>query len=647
MGLGDIAGTVLTRYKADTKEHRSELKKLRGEEKKRHKALLEDMEKQNERIDEQIARWGKVAVGIGAAVAAYRVGTSAADEYFKVTQLRSATAGTNVERLKSAVQGLVSETELLRFTQNATTGDFKLSQAQMERVLRGTVALAAKGHDLTEVLERTGQAVREGNVEPLKEYGMVLRTDVNDTMEGSLEIVRAFGNEWEKTGGKVDIAGKSMRQAQVEMNDVLTELKVRVGELVAALAPAIKLLSEAVGGLTIVMGAVFDTRGGKTIADQQAGAALAGMLSDAKSNNSLADRVGAVSGAEALAAWLASPTLGTGGGGGGFRGPYSGGYRAPYQEFWQDGGFVTGLSRPDAGGRGRGQRAAGMSNAQLDLFFEDVEGDASVSALLRRQREQQEAFSRRSRINAAQGVGHELGPAFGQQAEMAGDYADAVARSIELTERFRAVGEGLDRRKSVFAQIFGTPAEIESITTAIQIAGGAFDTFAQSAGAGIDALITGSESFGGAIKHALAEGLRGLAVDMGIQALRHGAYALGSLAFLDGRGAAAHGLAAAQFGAASAAAGWAANELGAGKNHSAWTTSRITGGGRAPAGPATSGLGGDGARLSASAGAGNRTTVVVLDDGFDQMSSAARRNEIRRRLRLGGMTFDSDVVEKR
>lgn len=78
---------------------------------------------------------------------------------------------------------------------------------------------------------------------------------------------------------------------------------------------------------------------------------------------------------------------------------------------------------------------------------------------------------------------------------------------------------------------------------------------------GIVAWILYGESLGKALKRALAEQLATLAAEFAIQALKHAAYALGSLAFGNFAGAAKHAAAAAAFTAAAAATGFAGRAL--------------------------------------------------------------------------------------
>lgn len=101
----------------------------------------------------------------------------------------------------------------------------------------------------------------------------------------------------------------------------------------------------------------------------------------------------------------------------------------------------------------------------------------------------------------------------------------------------------------------------------------AFGTLENGIRQGIISWLLYGESLGKALKRALAESLAAVAADAAIQALKHAAYAIGSWAFGDARGALMHAKAAAAFGALAIAAGVgarvAANAAGLNRNSSA------------------------------------------------------------------------------
>jgi hypothetical protein len=103
---------------------------------------------------------------------------------------------------------------------------------------------------------------------------------------------------------------------------------------------------------------------------------------------------------------------------------------------------------------------------------------------------------------------------------------------------------------------------------------------------GIVSWLLYGESLGKALKRALAESLAAVAADAAIQALKHGAYAIGSLAFGDARGAVLHAKAATAFGLLALGAGVgariAANSAGLTRNSSSSAAGNAVGQGSEP-----------------------------------------------------------------
>ncbi len=211
-------------------------------------------------------------------------------------------------------------------------------------------------------------------------------------------------------------------------------------------------------------------------------------------------------------------------------------------------------------------------------------------------------------------------------------------------ERFRALMEQTRReaaewqaemavavqaqRQTFLESIFG-PVDQFSLYAA------GFQLLQNAATSAFDAWVTGAMSIGQAFKKAVAEGLRAVAVQMLIESLKHAAFAIGSFAFGDFRGAGAHALAAVKFGAGAVAAGLAAREMGAGQT----PTYGGGGGGVASAG-------GGGAYLGTGAGGGQQNVTIVnyLPPDWDERTPGEKRQALARAVKRGSVNRTSNIV---
>ena len=162
-----------------------------------------------------------------------------------------------------------------------------------------------------------------------------------------------------------------------------------------------------------------------------------------------------------------------------------------------------------------------------------------------------------------------------------------------------------------------------------------FDMYAEGFGligsaavSAYEAIVTGSEGAGAAIKKTIGAGMMALGKDMFVRSLQEGAWAIADLARGNFPGAKAHGIAAGLFFAGSVAAGKVASELGAGGS-----TAGASGGGR---GNTYAAAGISGSSGGSGGGGTGAPTYIVLGDSFGYESQRSRDQRFRSALHTAG-----------
>jgi hypothetical protein len=197
------------------------------------------------------------------------------------------------------------------------------------------------------------------------------------------------------------------------------------------------------------------------------------------------------------------------------------------------------------------------------------------------------------------------------------DLQRAFDDMVEKNSALNAKGYGdsaTRRNESKLAETFGELEEFNAYAMAFEMLGGAVSS-------AMNAWIDGSMSAGQAVKKFLADALKGLASQMAVEALKHGAYAIGSLAFGDVRGAGQHAAAAAAFGGAAAAAAVAAKSLGGGGGQASGGGSGGGGGGGSGGSPGGNATGPGNVGKAAD----SRPIILVVGEHFSDDSPRQRR----------------------
>jgi hypothetical protein len=589
MGLLDYGAKVLVELKGDSKDLERALKSASLEEKKLLQTQIEGIKKGNDALESKIATIGKVAAGVGAAIAVWKAADASFKAYAQRTKFESAAMGVSLDRLKIASGGLKSEMQLLEFAAKTNAGAFKLTEQQMGVALQAMRSLERKGYDTDEVFRKVTEAVTEAKTEALEPFGVQIEATGTKT-EKVAAIMRKLAEEANGVGDSSLTAGERQKAMSVQFEDSIGKIKNSIGALVVALQPLVQVVANLISkvanlidkmGITDLVNGIDDfdwewgwqgptavSRAGKSGTDTSRRTFVPGKGWVARGSN-----------LSNMSSWFAGP-----------------------EEI--DGGemdFSKSRRRRRAAGGGGGERKSDAPPEWDQAGWESLWSDWSPN--LPGPESITEGMGR-----GLEGIGMPGSRIIPEDTEV------QMQRLAEIYQQFRT-----EQGQTFMQQAFGPIEEFDAYGTA-------FNTLSTTLSAGFDAWVSGSESFGKAMKAAFKQSLGAVASDMFAKSIQHAAYALGSLAFGDFRGAATHGAAAASFAAGALTIGSIARSISG-----------------PSAGGATAGVGG-----GASAGgapsvlpaynpgqSGNRQVTLVIGDDFAEDSPRKRAQKAGRYLQMG------------
>lgn len=664
MGIGEALGLakgkVVLEYKADIEDAKIKLRELSGAQKKQAQEAitsLDDQVKAHERLAQ------KATLGIAAVGGAVALGIVGFKKYEESVRLGAASAGVSMDRLRQASRGLMTDMELMKFAAQGLNGRFKLTGAELENVLGAAVALERRGiMPLDQATQKLTEAMKKGEIEAFKELGVQIDENLakTDKRKAAMKAVAELSKE---AASATRSETEAIRAHGTEFRNAMDEIQMAIGQLVVAFKPIIKVAAEVTGLLA---------SGVKLIGDAIAGIADLGGPSEEekrerREGRDFRARMNALGPGYRFEDLPIMKNLPSG---------LSGAFRdAAIDVIFQNNGreaFAQLAALED-----RRDRQAAAQAAQERRFREGTSAQRAVAADERKWKEiedriaalQAEAESldgveewdpvtkrwrvvnggrrpgaggRRgggdidSRYRGLFGLGRrgqdylrrqgieeelllmEAGRAANTSAPgertIEGDGLLAPARSgMVLGKDGTPAGVAKPAGPSVLERMFGKIEEYDAYATA-------WGTFQNAVTSGFEAIVTGSESVGTAIKKSIAASLLAEGSQMLIQALKHGAMAIASLIpgpTFNPAAAGGHGAAAAKFLAGSVAAGIAARALGGGGGGA---------GAAAGAGASASGVGLGGVGFSSG---GSVTRNYYIGDSFGSETPRSQASRFR------------------
>lgn len=634
--LSEIGKNVVIRYHAETAAAQAKVRQLQKTQEKHAGALKTQQEAEIAGLESKIAKYAKYAMYAGAAFAAVKVSIEAMSYAFDQQELRERAAGHNIDALREATRGLVSETDLLKLAQSANLGVMKTSADDLIILAKAMDVYKERGYDATKVAQDFGEYLQTGKAKALKDYGLQIDeargslAQYRQTME-QLNVVAREQAQIEEDGGD------RMQQRKIQIEDATAKLKESFGTMVAAAEPLLTFMVETITMILDGWRQILDLINSVDIGGSLARTTdenLRSMVSDLDReyaarrslDRAIEEQAAIRAGNARTTAFLASATP------------------AQLAEAREQGARFGGALRDGAVGavgtladwmRGSGKKTKGGKGGKgggavrVPIVFTTVD-DVEIDMLTGRAaaedaaaREAEQAAALRSRFGRSSSLDVE---GFQPSGFNAPELQTAIDAAGELQ---RIAAESYQSTDSILKKMFGEPQEFEAYAEGLGML--------QNAGrAAFEALITGSGSAGEAFKAMIAQNMMSLASEMFGRSIYEAAMAVGSLAMYDFKGAALHGKAAAMYAVGAGALGMIGSQLGGGA-----VVSKGAGGAAATGSslPSTT----SSAINSAPSDVRGRSVTVVVGDDFADDSPRKRQQRAQRMVALGLRT-DSEVT---
>lgn len=595
---------IVTQYVADASGHMRAVSQIKTSQEQLTKAVEDSAKAQGKAASSAADMLAKMQLGFGVVKGAMDIAKASWNELSQAQTLATASGAVSITAMQTASAGLVEKMDLLKLAAAGQTGAFKLNQKQMNDVAGAVRALTRDGKDQADVINKLTDAITKGTGQGLDDFGIMLDSTGDKTKDFTL-LMDALEKKSNSVKNATLSQSEAMKQTGVTFADSMSKIRQSIGEIVVALQPLI--------------GAIADLT-----------STAAGWISNITDfTNVMIDGAKAAMGSDSAGRRLQNRFTRSSTS---FEEYTIGGGQDNWQTFLDNQGqfqdkldkdridtqgaaraivdatngmrdginlvgklIGAGASKVKKPGKTGGGSADTWADVQYDrdMAFAQAELDYQIRITAERQAQAVLMAEWRASVDASANA------AMNEQ-------LDAAAASMnQLIENLKYIGQ----EHSNLAEIFGP---IEDIT----LYADAFNMLTGAVGAAMDAWIDGTGNAGEAVRHLIADTLKAEAKGMAVQALKHGAYAIGSLAFGDVAGASAHGKAALMFAGGAVAAGLAANQLGTSAGDSA----------SAPGG------GGGGAPSTYNQQAQPTGAIIVYGDSFADDSPRMRQRKAQQML---------------
>lgn len=611
--------TIVTRYEVVTINHEQGVERIKQKQLQLN-ATLKDWNEEAKRVEQvHTAAWKKAGLALAGVTAAVIAGRAAFVHYAKESKLTAASAGVDIAQLDKAAGGLQTRMQLLEFAAKTQAGAFKLTTEQMRDAQLAIRALVRSGYDQEEVTKKVTDAIVKLEGDGLKDFGIRVRESKTDG-EKFNAVMEALQGKAKGATNAVQTETEGVQALGVRFQNAGDQIVSSLGRIVVAMTPLLE-------GVAKLAGVTADMVGNVGAFADLMGTGLANITGDDGEREIAKVAWGKRHGFDLVARDpIETMRLSARASGTTFTAEDEARARASLASSGAQGDFAAAQRNAAR----RMQQRGGAFGGDYSGIASDIENATERTkksiANAKEAKKKYDAIWNQALLelveSAAPGAGSdEVDPWAFSDSPIGEVVFEQPALDFRALDKYGAGGEfdkqaygefNRNRSQSKLAEMFGPIQDFNVYTTA-------FQTLSGAVGSAMTAWIDGSKSAAAAFKEFISQALGGIAVQMAMEALKHGAYAIGSLAFGDIRGAATHGKAAAAFAAGAIVVGAAAKAMHSGSGGSA------SAGGGAAAAPTYAPSGGGG-------GGGVTQQTIVYGPDYTNQSSRMRQLHAKKML---------------
>lgn len=189
---------------------------------------------------------GRIALPIGLVVEAAKSAVELAEYAAKREELAAHSSRAAVASLRNATGGLVTEMSLMKAAASSMTGDFALSQRQLDMVGRAALALHGPLGTTSAILDDLTESLRTGDVGGLKKYGISLEDAKGKSEKYQLALAKLAQIASRGASAQRDLtsATDTSARAMVAVSNFWSDTKAAAGDTVNYLAEGVVAIGD-------------------------------------------------------------------------------------------------------------------------------------------------------------------------------------------------------------------------------------------------------------------------------------------------------------------------------------------------------------------------------------------------------------------
>ncbi|TXH41023.1 MAG: hypothetical protein E6Q97_38465 [Desulfurellales bacterium] len=234
---------IITKYDADPSGHLRAVEQIKKSQDQMRRDLTALASEATGASSSMVTAFSKLVLSIAGVTASLALLKKGFATYQSEARLAAASMGANIKQIEDASLGLLNNTQSMELASAGLNGAFRLTQSEIENAAMAMRNLTRKGNDADDVIKKITASLREGKSKGLDGFGISIES-TGDKVKDFQALMAALAIEADQARGSTLSEGEAIQKLGNDFDDSIARILAALGKLATLAEPLLSKIAD-------------------------------------------------------------------------------------------------------------------------------------------------------------------------------------------------------------------------------------------------------------------------------------------------------------------------------------------------------------------------------------------------------------------